>query len=77
MRILFIVLLTFAVNAGFVPPHAIARFCGNVVIEAKYKRIWKQQIQRQGCEQVVFVPLENDYFLVYGVKVLTSENANH
>jgi hypothetical protein len=54
-------------------PAAVARICGNVVVHDFDKDKAITRVKEQGCQEVRLVELENDYYLVYGIKVLRSE----
>ena len=59
---------------SFYTPVASAKLCGNVVVHDEGKEKAIRQVMREGCDEVRMVELENDYFLVYGVKILRSES---
>jgi hypothetical protein len=74
-KILAIILATCAsVSAVEAPrPRAVAKICLNVVVTANELEKAANVIQAQGCQQPVFIPLEDGYYLAYGVKVLIGE----
>lgn len=68
VKIILILILVFQL-----PPRAVAKFCGNTVISRKYQKYYENKIRAEGCEEIRTVELENDYILIYGIKVIIGE----
>ena len=71
LLVLLLVLTTFAQNP---PPRAIAKFCGNAVVRVgKQQQALAESIHAEGCQEVIFVPLDDHYVLGYGVTIYIGE----
>lgn len=68
---MFFLILLFFVYGDY--PVAVAKLCGNVVVHDSQKEKVIKQVKSQGCSEIQLVELENDYYLVYGVRVLRGE----
>lgn len=75
MKIFSAIVLVFAFS-GPLPPVAVARLCGNTVVRAKDRMRVAETIRTQGCERIYMEHLENDWYLVYGIRVLRGEVPN-
>lgn len=47
-----------------------AQFCGNQIVTTAQKKFYAKRIQIEGCPEVVWVQVEDDHWLGYGVKVV-------
>lgn len=47
-----------------------AQFCGNRIVGTAQKRFLAKQIRIEGCPEVIWIQVEDDYWLGYGVKVV-------
>jgi hypothetical protein len=54
-------------------PAAVAKLCGNKVVHDSQKDKIIEQVKKQGCSEVRLVELDDNYYLVYGIRVLVGE----
>ena len=47
-----------------------AQFCGNRIVGTAQKRFLAKQIRNEGCPEAIWVQIEDDHWLGYGVKVV-------
>lgn len=73
IKILGIMAMILTLSGEPVPPHAVARLCGNTVVRTRDLNKAYAAIRTEGCERIYVEPLEGDYRLVYGIRVLHSE----
>jgi hypothetical protein len=74
MKLLIMLLLVLPITATAPqPPAAIAKFCVNQVVERLAVKWAKVQARFEGCDTVTVVPVDDNHFLVYGVKVYIGE----
>ena len=69
LTILFLALLSIPVTSQQPTPLAAARFCGNIVVHVHQQQKLARQIFEEGCVQAIFVPIDDNYVLGYGVFV--------
>lgn len=59
---------TASIDAPMMPLQA--QFCGNRIVGTAQKRFLAKQIKLEGCPEVIWVQVEDDFWLGYGVKVV-------
>jgi predicted GH43/DUF377 family glycosyl hydrolase len=69
-----LLLLALFIPTGTVPTPAVARLCVNRVVPRSEVKIAIMQANAEGCEDVRYVKVDPDHYLVYGVKVLIGES---
>lgn len=57
-----------------IPVPAVAKFCGNVIVDGERKGSLFLRMQAEGCDDVRFVHIADGRWLGYGVKVLVGES---
>ena len=67
--------LILGIGAGQPTPVAVARLCGNTVVQGRDLRQAKASIRAEGCDEIRIIKLDVDWYLIYGVRVLTGEGA--
>ncbi len=64
------ILILAVVALGAIRPRATAELCGNVTVTAKGLELAIVRTQQEGCLEAVIEPLDDGWYLVYGVKVV-------
>lgn len=77
MKLIIILLLALftlpAISQPEPAPRAIAKFCGNFVVPIEQQAKLQKQIYAMGCQEAVFIKVDDDHVLGYGIIIYVGE----